>query len=86
MMKRYMFHYNGSEKENHYEQLDYYHLNGDHESLTEHELLSRQDGNICKADLDSALDNEVGKLVEAYFEDGNELDVYVTELEEIEGE
>ena len=28
---------------------------------------------------------EKGELVEAFFEDGNELSVYATELEEIEG-
>lgn len=51
--------------------------------LTEHELLANQNGNICKANLDTAEYNDIGKVVEAYFDDGNELNVYVSELEEI---
>lgn len=85
MMKRYRFHYNGSEQQNYLIQREYYD-NFDEDGLlmlTEHEQLTNHNGNMCRADLDTAEYNGIGKVVEAYFNDGNELNVYVGELEEI---
>lgn len=47
--------------------------------MTYHEHLLQQDGHHCKADPDEAVDG----IVEAYFDDGNELNVYLFELTEI---
>ena len=83
MMKMYRFHYNGSEQQNYLAQKEYYAGFEDDDYLTEHELLSNQNGNMCRADLDAAEYNGIGNVVEAYFDDGNELNVYVSELEKI---
>lgn len=82
MMKRYRFHYNGSEQQNYLVQREYYD-NFDEDGLlmlTEHEQLTNHNGNMCRTDLDTAEGNGIGKVVEAYFDDGNELNVYVSEL------
>ena len=52
--------------------------------MTYHEHLIEQDGRHCIADPDDAEDKYDGrKTLEAYFDDGNELTVYLDELEEL---
>lgn len=75
-MKRYRFHYNNDLADVHEEVYD--------GELTYHEHLVEQDGNICSASVEDAYRDGGGKLMtEAFFDDGNELTVYVDELEEI---
>ena len=78
MLKRYRFHYNNSEADSHVIQKAYYEENlpEDEPMFTEHELLTAQDGNYCMADIEAI---ECG-VCEAYFDDGNELDVFPEEL------
>lgn len=71
MMKDYIFHYNGDMKDKPEEV-------GPGE-LTYHEHLMMEDGKHCRANLDDRFN--LG--VEAYFDDGNELTVWIDELEEV---
>ena len=71
MMKDYIFHYNGDMAEEHEEV--------GHGEMTYHEHLKMEDGKHCRADLSHP---SLG-VVEAYFDDGNELDVWITELEKV---
>lgn len=71
MMKDYIFHYNGD-------------LANEHEDvepgeMTYHEHLLEEDGNHCRADME----DRFNLSVEAYFDDGNELTVWIDELEEV---
>ena len=81
MMKKYVFHYNGSEEICQEKEREYLE---EHEMIY-HEHLMEQDGNTCMADIEDASKamNDFGPAVEAYFDDGNELTVYLSELEEI---
>ena len=72
MLKDYIFHYNGDLKDK-LEEV------GEGE-LTYHEHLMMEDGKHCKADVEDR--NDSGS-VEAYFDDGNELSVWIDELEEV---
>ena len=74
-MMNYIFHYNGSEAETQETERKWL----DEGELTYHEHLVQQDGNRCTADLSCA---ENGTVC-AFFEDGNELTVYLTELEAV---
>ena len=47
-----------------------------------HESLMLENGKKCKADIADA-DKNITGLIEAYFEDGTELDVFIRELEEV---
>lgn len=71
MLKDYIFHYNGDLKDEQEEV-------GEGE-LTYHEHLMMEDRKHCKADINCA---SLGG-VEAYFDDGNELNVWIDELEEV---
>ena len=75
-MKKYIFHYNGDlENVDESEFLD-------PGEMTYHEHLLEEDGNVCMAvEIDDAITDR--PCAEAYFEDGNELIVYVDELEEV---
>lgn len=71
MLKEYIFHYNGNladEKE---------HVKPG--EMTYHEHLVEENGKHCRADIDA----RYALTVEAYFDDGNELSVYIDELEEV---
>lgn len=73
MMKDYIFHYNGD-------------LANKHEDvalgeMTYHEHLVEEDGKHCRADMD--MKGRFLPRVEAYFDDGNELTVWIDELEEV---
>ena len=83
MLKKYMFNYNGNEAKNHEIEKAYFN-DIEEEYLTEHELLSQVDGMVCIADIDDYDEGEDGPIVEAFFEDGNELNVYISELTEID--
>lgn len=72
MLKDHIFHYNGDLKDEHEEV-------GEGE-FTYHEHLMMEDGKHCKADVEGR--NDSGS-VEAYFDDGNELSVWINELEEV---
>lgn len=71
MLKDYIFHYNGDMKDK-YEKV----CEGE---LTYHEHLMMEDGKHCKVDTDY---DPLGGVV-AYFDDGNELSVWIDELEEV---
>lgn len=71
MMKDYIFHYNGD-------------LAKEHEDvapgeMTYHEHLVEEDGKHCRSDME----DRFNLCVEAYFDDGNELTVWIDELEEV---
>lgn len=75
-LKRYRFRYNG-DLENEPEDIE-------EGEMTYHEHLLQQDGNTCLSNLSTAYRGCDGReLVEAFFDDGNELTVYVDELEEL---
>jgi len=71
-MKSYIFRYNGNMQD--------VHEDVEPGELTYHEHLMEQDGRRCTADLSTVDDG----VVEAYFEDGNELSVYPEELTEVD--
>lgn len=76
-MKKYVFHYNGD-----CENVDESKFLEPGE-MTYHEHLLQEDGNTCTIS-DKIEVNACGKpCVEAYFEDGNELIVFMDELEEV---
>ena len=71
MLKEYIFHYNGD-------------LANEKEvvapgELTYHEHLVAENEKLCRANIE----DRHGNSVEAYFDDGNELSVWVDELEEV---
>ena len=74
MTKDYIFHYNGD-------------LQGVPEDvepgeLTYHEHLLEQDGRHCIADLEDVEIHNGRSVIPAFFDDGNELTVYLEELTE----
>ena len=78
-MKKYIFHYNGDC------------ANVDESEflepgeMTYHEHLLAEDGKTCETDVSNPDVTSTGMpCVEAYFEDGNELTVYLSELEEVQ--
>ena len=75
MMKDYIFHYNGDMANKH--------ENVEPGEMTYHEHLVEEDGKHCRADMNNK--NEWGWIDEvvAYFDDGNELSVWIYELEEV---
>ena len=72
MLKDYIFHYNGDMKDEEEEV--------EEGELTYHEHLRMEDGQHCRANLEYR--NDSGSI-EAYFDDGNELSVWIDELEEV---
>lgn len=50
--------------------------------MSEHEHLMEQDGKHCQAHIEPWYDEH--SCFEVYFDDGNELDVYLCELEPVE--
>lgn len=76
-MKKYVFHYNGD-----CENLDESEFLEPGE-MTLHEHMIEEDGKTCTIS-DEVDTSSCGKpCVEAYFDDGNELTVYLDELEEV---
>lgn len=70
MQKKYVFHYNGDLADTHEEV--------EPGEMTYHEHLMAEDGKYCYASMESSPTDRV----EAYFDDGNELTVWKSELKE----
>lgn len=81
MNKRFVFHYNGDMKATEEEERKFL----DPDELTTHEMLSKHDGEICTADPNChGFCITTGKTVlTAYFDDGDEQTVYLSELTEV---
>ena len=80
---RYIFHYNGDLADEQAEEKE----GLEEGEYTYHEHLTLEDGKPCTADMSEAWRGCDGrKMVDAFFDDGNELTVYEEELEAITNE